>query len=172
VFSVTVFTALLGSGFQRRTFPFLWVPELSPASATKLLQLSTDCLQTLSRLTLTPRLRPAHTNLLLCKLPSQDSSQLSEIFRVRVTLRLAVYSQSVLAPNPSRFTTSFFFQVNPCGHIPYVTFSLTREWACLLGFASPLSSVRIAYIACYWKFFLLYYTQVLCQPKLCKADHV
>jgi hypothetical protein len=23
-----------GNGFQRRTFPFLWVPELSPASAT------------------------------------------------------------------------------------------------------------------------------------------
>jgi hypothetical protein len=34
VFSVTGFTPLLGSGFQRRTFPFLWVPELSPASAT------------------------------------------------------------------------------------------------------------------------------------------
>jgi hypothetical protein len=34
VFSVTVFTVLLGSGFQRRTFPFLWVPELSLASPT------------------------------------------------------------------------------------------------------------------------------------------
>jgi hypothetical protein len=31
VFAVTVFTALLGSGFQRRTFHFLWVPELYPA---------------------------------------------------------------------------------------------------------------------------------------------
>jgi hypothetical protein len=34
VFSVTDFTALLDSGFQRRTFPFMWVPELSLASAT------------------------------------------------------------------------------------------------------------------------------------------
>jgi hypothetical protein len=25
---------LLGSGFQRRTFSFLWFPELSPASAS------------------------------------------------------------------------------------------------------------------------------------------
>jgi hypothetical protein len=34
VFSVTVFTALLVSSFQRQTLPFLWVTELSPASAT------------------------------------------------------------------------------------------------------------------------------------------
>jgi hypothetical protein len=26
--------SLLGSGFQRRTFPLLWGPEQSPASAT------------------------------------------------------------------------------------------------------------------------------------------
>jgi hypothetical protein len=32
--TVTSSLLLLGSGFQRRTFPFLWVPELSPASAT------------------------------------------------------------------------------------------------------------------------------------------
>jgi hypothetical protein len=34
-----------------------------------------------------------------------------------------------------------------------------------------LSSVCIAHIACYWKFFLLNYIQVLCQYRLCKADH-
>jgi hypothetical protein len=34
VFSVMIFTVLLGSGFQWQTFPFLWVPELSLASAT------------------------------------------------------------------------------------------------------------------------------------------
>jgi hypothetical protein len=33
-FSVTVFTVLLDSGFQRQMFPFLWVPEVSLASAT------------------------------------------------------------------------------------------------------------------------------------------
>jgi hypothetical protein len=33
-------------------------------------------------------------------------------------------------------------------------------------------NVRIAPIACYWKFFLLHYVQVFCQSRLCKADHV
>jgi hypothetical protein len=34
VSAVTSSLLLLGSGFQRRKFPFLWVPELSPTSAT------------------------------------------------------------------------------------------------------------------------------------------
>jgi hypothetical protein len=34
VFSATVFTAPLGSGFQRWAFPLLWVPELSLTLAT------------------------------------------------------------------------------------------------------------------------------------------
>jgi hypothetical protein len=38
-------------------------------------------------------------------------------------------------------------------------------------YAWPLSSVRIALIACYWKFFLLHYIQVLCQYRLYRADH-
>jgi hypothetical protein len=33
------------------------------------------------------------------------------------------------------------------------------------------SNVRIAHIARYWKLFLLHYTQVICQYRLCKADH-
>jgi hypothetical protein len=33
------------------------------------------------------------------------------------------------------------------------------------------SGVRVAHMACYWKFFLLRYTQVLCQYRLCRADH-
>jgi hypothetical protein len=33
------------------------------------------------------------------------------------------------------------------------------------------SSVRIAHIASYWKCFLLYYIQILCQHRLWKADH-
>jgi hypothetical protein len=36
---------LLGSGFQRRTFPFLWVPEVFPASATSFSLLSTATLK-------------------------------------------------------------------------------------------------------------------------------
>jgi hypothetical protein len=39
--SVTVVTELLGSGFQQRTFPFLWVPELSQISATSFSLLTT-----------------------------------------------------------------------------------------------------------------------------------
>jgi hypothetical protein len=27
------------------------------------------------------------------------------------------------------------------------------------------------YVACYWKFLLLHYTQILCQSRLCIADH-
>jgi hypothetical protein len=38
----------------------------------------------------------------------------------------------------------------------------------LLGLSS---SVRIAHIAFYWKFFLLHYIQVLCQYRLYRADH-
>jgi hypothetical protein len=44
------FTALLGNGFHRRTFPFLWVPEMSSASTTSFLVLC-DCLHTLTSLT-------------------------------------------------------------------------------------------------------------------------
>jgi hypothetical protein len=31
--TVTYLLLLLGSGFQRQTFPFLWIPGLSPVSA-------------------------------------------------------------------------------------------------------------------------------------------
>jgi hypothetical protein len=36
--TVTSSLLLLGSGFQQRTSPFFWVPELSPASATNFSQ--------------------------------------------------------------------------------------------------------------------------------------
>jgi hypothetical protein len=32
-------------------------------------------------------------------------------------------------------------------------------------------SVHIAHIACYWKFLFLHYIQLLCQYRLCRADH-
>jgi hypothetical protein len=32
-------------------------------------------------------------------------------------------------------------------------------------------SVGTAHIACYWKFFLSHYIEVLCQYRLCKVDH-
>jgi hypothetical protein len=41
----------------------------------------------------------------------------------------------------------------------------------LVNMLGPLSGVRIAHIACYWKIFLLHNTQDLCQYRLFK-DHV
>jgi hypothetical protein len=64
--------------------------------------------------------------------------------RVRVTLRLAVYRQSVrLGDKPlENHDQHFFFQLNTCGYSPYVTPSLTRGRFCrlqlLLGLASAV----------------------------------
>jgi hypothetical protein len=42
-------------------------------------------------------------------------------------------NQFVLLLSSLRLTTwDFFLQLNPCGHSPYVTSSLTRKWVCLL----------------------------------------
>jgi hypothetical protein len=104
-----------------------------------------------------------------CQSQSDSDSDYRRV-KVRVILRLAVYLKSVrlgaklLEVHDQRH---FFLQVNPCGHSPYVTSSLTRGWVCLLwiGFASPLSSVCIAHIE----------NSSLCiiyKCRLCKADHV
>jgi hypothetical protein len=58
--------------------------------------------------------------------------QLSKFFRVTITLRLAVYRQSVhLCDKPLETHDWHFFQLNTCGHSPYVT-SPTRGWVCRL----------------------------------------
>jgi hypothetical protein len=65
-------------------------------------------------------------------------------FRVRVSLRQAVYRQSVrLGDKPLEATTRIvIFQLNTCGHSPYVTCSPTRGWTyrlqLLLGLASAV----------------------------------
>jgi hypothetical protein len=111
VFSATVFTALLGSGFQRWTFPFFWIPKLPSASVVSFsllsqLQLSTECLpETLSRLLVKSKSK------LLYDLPPVH----------RGVKSLVTHDQR-----------SFFFQLSPCGNSPYVTSSLTRRWVCLL----------------------------------------
>jgi hypothetical protein len=73
--------------------------------------------------------------------------------RVRVTSRLEVYRQTHWGSRPD-----FFLQLNPYGHSPYVTSSLTRRWGCLLWIclAGLSSSVRIALIAFHWKSFLVH----------------
>jgi hypothetical protein len=75
---------------------------------------------------------------------------------------------------PSESRPEFFFRLNPCGHSPYVTSSLTRRWVCLFWICLAFRQVYISHI---WHvirvelFFLLHYTQVLCQYRLYRADH-
>jgi hypothetical protein len=67
--------------------------------------------------------------------------------RVRVTLRLAVYRQSVrLGTEPLETNgQNFFPQLNTCAHSPYtsITSSLTRGWACHLQLLLVLASAFI-----------------------------
>jgi hypothetical protein len=76
--------------------------------------------------------------------------------------------QFVLASSPLRLTTRFFlFQQNSCGNSPYVTSSLTRRWVCLLWICLAFRQVYISHIQhVIENFFLLHYTQVLCQYRL------
>jgi hypothetical protein len=45
--------------------------------------------------------------------------------------------------SPLRPTTNIFFQMKTCGHNPYVTSSLTREWVCRLQLLLALASAVI-----------------------------
>jgi hypothetical protein len=71
-------------------------------------------------------------------------SQLLNVRRVRVTLRLTVYRQSVcLGDKPLETRPIFFFQLNTCGHSPYVTSSLMRQWVYCLQLLLVLASTVI-----------------------------
>jgi hypothetical protein len=65
--------------------------------------------------------------------------------RVRVTLRLAVYRQSLrLGDTPLGLTTgNFIVQLNTCGHSSYVASRLTRGWVCRLQLLLALASAII-----------------------------
>jgi hypothetical protein len=53
-------------------------------------------------------------------------------------------NQFVLAPSPLRHTARFFSsQLNTCGHSPYITSSLTREWVYHLQMLLALASAFI-----------------------------
>jgi hypothetical protein len=75
----------------------------------------------------------------------QEGSNSTAPLRVKVTLRLAIYRQLVrLHAKSLRFTTRhYFFQMNPRGHSPYVTSSLTRGWARRLQLLLVLASAVI-----------------------------
>jgi hypothetical protein len=65
--------------------------------------------------------------------------------RVRVTLRLTLYRQSVrLGAQPLQNHGPYFFsQRNTCGYSPYITSSLTRGWVCRLQLLLVLGSAVI-----------------------------
>jgi hypothetical protein len=68
------------------------------------------------------------------------------LVRVRVTLRLAVYRQSVrlgAEPVETHAQNLFFSQMNTCGDSPYITSSPTREWVCHLQLLLALASTFI-----------------------------
>jgi hypothetical protein len=93
------------------------------------------------------------------------STRLStDLARVRVTLRLAVYGQSVhlctklLDDHDQRL---YFLQLNPYRHSAYVTSCLTRGLVCLLW-------IRFAFVKCTYRTYstllkILPCAQVLCQ---------
>jgi hypothetical protein len=60
VSTVTSSLSLLGSGFKQRTFPFLWVRELSPASATSFSQQQLTTTEPGSYLTSSLTHQPTH----------------------------------------------------------------------------------------------------------------
>jgi hypothetical protein len=66
-------------------------------------------------------------------------------FRVRVTLRVAVYRQSVhLGAEPlETHGQNVFPQLKSCSHSPYITTFLTRGWVCYLQLLLVLASAFI-----------------------------
>jgi hypothetical protein len=81
-------------------------------------------------------------------LNSPDNYYLVVKAKVRVTLRLAVYRQSIrLDARPLETRDQrFLFQLNSCGNSPYVTSSLTRRWGCLLWICLAFLQVYISHI--------------------------
>jgi hypothetical protein len=66
----------------------------------------------------------------------------SESELIRVTLRLAIYRQSVrLGAEPlETHDQNFLSQLNTCGRSPYITSSLTKGWVCHLQVLLALAS--------------------------------
>jgi hypothetical protein len=130
--TVTSSLPLLCSGFQRRTFLFLWVPELSTASATSFKQ---------QQLTTTERQRSS--NWLTHHITNWIRLSQCQSKSYFTTGGLQPISSSWRqTPWDSRYS-NFIFQLNLCGYNPYVTSSLTRGWVCRLKLLLVLASVVI-----------------------------
>jgi hypothetical protein len=110
---------LLGSGFQRRTFPFLWVSEMFPCLSYQLVT-SHNC------------------NYQLSLNYSKSESDLLHNWRFTA-------DKFVSAPNHKRIRATDIFQLNPWGNSPYVTSSLTRTWVCLLWIGLHFRQVDLSH---------------------------
>jgi hypothetical protein len=99
---------------------------------------------------------------------SQSQSRSQKYFTTGGLLPISSsWRQAPWDPRPD-----FFFQLNSCGNSFYVTSSLTRRWVCLLWICLAFRQVYISHISHVTEnFFLLHYTQVLCQYRLYRADH-
>jgi hypothetical protein len=97
---------------------------------------------------------------------------LSHKVKAKVTSRLAVYRQSLRLGAKPLETQEFFFSTEPLRSQSLCNIlSDEKMGLSLMNMLGLSSSVRITHIVCYWKFFLVHYTQVLCQSRLCKANH-
>jgi hypothetical protein len=87
-------------------------------------------------------MRDKHKSLQIWSVPY--GGLVREWIRVGVTLRLAVYCQSVhLGAKHFETHDQYFFQLNICGYNPYVTSSLTRGWVCRLQLLLTLANTVI-----------------------------
>jgi hypothetical protein len=78
--------------------------------------------------------------------------QLTQL-NIKVKVKVTLYdwrftaNQFVLAPSPLGYTIrDFLWQLNPCGPSPYVTFSLTRGWGCLLWISLAFCQVYVLHV--------------------------
>jgi hypothetical protein len=94
-------------------------------------------------------------------------SRLSRRVRVRGTLRLAVCRQSIrLGEKPLETHDQYFFQLNTCGHGPYVTSPLTRRWVFRLQFLLGLASAVILRSESCWTHDNILLSQIRDSPNL------
>jgi hypothetical protein len=153
VSTVTSSLPLLGSAFQRRTFPL-------PLGSRNVLGLCYHL-----------PIETAHnywTAAVLWVTDPPTNSKSKSLYDWRFTA-----NQFVLARSSLRFTIrDFFLRLNPCGQSPHVTSSPTKGWVYLLWIC--LSFFKCSYLTYSMLLKILasaLYIQILCQSRLCKADH-
>jgi hypothetical protein len=118
VSTVTSLLPLLGSGFQRRTFFFMWVPELSPASAASF-----------------------NRNDSQRQNPSSSVTDCNPKSESKLCYDLRSVGQSVLVTRPHLGPkTRFLLLSDIYGFVDVGRPSLTRGWICRIQFLLALVS--------------------------------